>query len=874
MPATSRPTLGLGETLDNQRIMKLVEEALRHSEAEREDFLKQACGSNAGDFEQAWHYVEWEQRMQGFLLDPLIKRDEAELKLAPDELLQERFRIVREVAQGGMGVVYEARDERLGRRIALKCAKAGFGNELPPEVRHATEVSHPNVCKIYEIHTTRIQQQVVDFITMEFLEGETLANRIKRGRIPLDQAVTIARQLAAGLAEAHHNGVIHGDIKSNNVVLTKSNDGAVRAVITDFGLARMQGAAKKGVWGTPGYMAPELWMGEPPSVASDIYALGIVFYEMATGEMPDRSHTSKANSETLKATPWLEVARQKAPRVSAYWDRILGRCLEPDPKKRYAGTDDLVKALEPRHQARNLLLGAGALAAVIATGVITYSNATAPAETVRLAVVRDGLPVPDDELGRLTGTKKIGFVSLGQGKLDGATHLLKVSTSERTDGTAVHAVLSDEQSQAVVKTWDAVYAPDEWRYVGQALAGVVSAGLHLTPLAENMRVNERAAGWYEKGREAIRKSWTLADGLEDMQKANAADADAAVVWAGLAEAEALMWRSTKDGTWLTKAREAERQSELRSLDTPAGHRAVAALERDAGNYENAEAQMLRAIEIEPTFAENYWQLAEVYRLTGQFDQQLRALKKAVELDPKSYKNQLSLGRFFLYEGRYKEAVARLLAAVKLEPTLSSARASLAEAYTDAGQFEKAVENLNALKNWGSDEHFQLGTILMYQNKDAEAIPELQAAINAGPNEAFWMQLSIAQKRLGLRAQSEESVRQGLSMVEHRLVETPKNADARAFLGYFCARLGQRDRAESETAQALKLGPRQLDVIWMATETYESLKEREKALAILRASAPLEMLEDLKRWPDVAELTADSRFIELTATEAGKKEQQP
>jgi tetratricopeptide (TPR) repeat protein len=293
------------------------------------------------------------------------------------------------------------------------------------------------------------------------------------------------------------------------------------------------------------------------------------------------------------------------------------------------------------------------------------------------------------------------------------------------------------------------------------------------------------------------------------------------------------------------------------------------LERES---ENAEMHLARAIELEPGYSENYSLLADVYERTAQFDRQLRALKKAAELEPRSYKNQFNLGRFYLYQDRYKEAVERLVAAVKLEPTMSDARVALAEAYTDAGQFERAVENLNALATWGDTEHFQMGTILMYQRKEAAAIPELRAAIKVRPDETYWMQLSIAQKRMGLHAQSEESIRQGLKMVEHRLVETPKNGDARAFLGYFCARLGQRDRAESEIAQALKLGPHQLDVIWMATETYEALGEREQALAVLRASAPPEMLDDLKRWPDMAELTADSRFIELTAEEAVKKEQ--
>ncbi len=158
--------------------------------------------------------------------------------LQPGELLADRFRIVREVAQGGMGIVYEAQDERLGRRIALKCAKSGFHKRLPPEVRHASEISHPNVCKIFEIHTASTSGGEIDFLTMEFLDGETLAARLSRGRLPEAEARAIARQICAGLAEAHRNRVVHGDLKSNNVILTEDADGGVRAVITDFGLAR------------------------------------------------------------------------------------------------------------------------------------------------------------------------------------------------------------------------------------------------------------------------------------------------------------------------------------------------------------------------------------------------------------------------------------------------------------------------------------------------------------------------------------------------------------------------------------------------------------------------------------------------------------
>jgi len=233
--------------------------------------------------------------MEGFLLDPLCRPLAIQHRLETGDLLDGRFRIVRELAQGGMGIVYEAVDERLGKRIALKCAKAGFHNRLSPEVRHASEISHPNVCRIFEIHTASTSHGEIDFFTMEFLDGETLTARLRRGRLPEAEADAIAMQLCQGLAEAHRHRVVHGDLKSNNVILTRGADGGVRAVITDFGLARgslpqvdasdapTAGSSEAG--GTPGYMAPELSKGGKPTAASDVYALGVILCELSTGSV-------------------------------------------------------------------------------------------------------------------------------------------------------------------------------------------------------------------------------------------------------------------------------------------------------------------------------------------------------------------------------------------------------------------------------------------------------------------------------------------------------------------------------------------------------------------------------------------------------------
>ena len=444
---------------DDDLVMNLVERVLARSPEEREAFLQSTCSRDTDLFSEVWQYVQWEQRMGGFLLDPIYPSAPPEQPFEPGDLLDERFRIVREVARGGMGIVYEAMDEKLERRIALKCGKAGFRKHLPPEVRHATEISHPNVCKIFEIHTTASSQGKIDFLTMEFLEGESLTERLRRGLLSERQARNIAQQLCAGLAEAHRNGVIHGDLKSNNVILTTAADGTVRAVITDFGLAsRPQatepapGSAERA--GTPDYMAPELWKGQEPSVASDIYALGIILYELAAGRLPKRPGGSSPGASLEERLTW------KPSPVNPKWDHVLARCLDPDPARRFPSAGAVSQALAPSRSRKWFLAAAAGVVLAVVSSVVAYQRAKAPREKVQLAM----LPLVADQstvatadqvfratavqLGRLKGNARVKLTFIPSSKilqdhvdtaekarsLLGATHVLRGTVEKQEQG--------------------------------------------------------------------------------------------------------------------------------------------------------------------------------------------------------------------------------------------------------------------------------------------------------------------------------------------------------------------------------------------------------------------------------------------------------
>jgi hypothetical protein len=199
----------------DERLMAAVWTALQRPPPEREECLRLACGKDAELFREALTMVKEEEKMGSFLLHPMVALKEFQRPFQAGEIILERFEIVREIGEGGMGIVYEAFDRKRGLRIAVKAAKPGFQRLLSPELEGALSVRHPNVCLVNDIYTIDTHAGQLDFLTMELLEGETLSAYLKaRGKLPEWEAVLIARQLCAGLSEAHRKGIIHRDLKS------------------------------------------------------------------------------------------------------------------------------------------------------------------------------------------------------------------------------------------------------------------------------------------------------------------------------------------------------------------------------------------------------------------------------------------------------------------------------------------------------------------------------------------------------------------------------------------------------------------------------------------------------------------------------------
>ena len=284
------------------------------------------------------------------------------------------YRIESLLGQGGMGQVFRATDTRLSRRVAIKICKEGFIDRFEQEARSIAVISHPNVCTLYDVGP--------NYLVMELVEGETLAARLKRGKLSISETIRFGAQIAEALAVAHAQGIIHRDLKPANVMLTKAG-----VKVLDFGLAKSTAdpslTAAGGVMGTPAYIAPERFEGKEADARSDIYGLGLVLAEMATG---------KRSSTPEDLPPGL--------------DRVVKRCLETDPDERWQSARDLkweldsialAPAAAPSRPRKALLAGALGVAVLLLSGItVLYFRGQSPIQPV----ARVNLLLPEKSIVR------------------------------------------------------------------------------------------------------------------------------------------------------------------------------------------------------------------------------------------------------------------------------------------------------------------------------------------------------------------------------------------------------------------------------------------------------------------------------------------
>ena len=388
----------------------------------------------------------------------------------PGDLLCNRFRIVRFIARGGMGELFEAEDTTLGERVALKIIRADIARDgraaqrFRREVQLARKVTHPNICRIFDLFEhvdggAPAGTTPIAFVTMELLHGETLLDRLRRrGAFDATEALPIVRHMCAALAAAHEAGIIHRDFKSSNVIiLDREGSQGLRAVVTDFGLAHQLGEARGSdenvltmtgdLVGTPDYIAPEQVEGAALTPATDIYALGVVLYEMTTGQRPFNADTPMASVLQRMVGPPKKTPRQLNPKVPPVWDRAIMRCLARTPADRFRDAMAVVEALEPADElapaasSKQWLAIAGAVVGLIAALgatalIVSRRSAANPAAESSIAAAGAAIQPPR------TAVAVLGFRNLG-GRADAdwlSTALAEMLTTELGAGERLRTV--------------------------------------------------------------------------------------------------------------------------------------------------------------------------------------------------------------------------------------------------------------------------------------------------------------------------------------------------------------------------------------------------------------------------------------------------
>ena len=749
------------------------------------------------------------------------------------EVVAFRFRIVRFLAKGGMGELYEAEDLELRERVALKTILSHISADersivrFKREVHLARQVTHPNVCRIYDVFRHRSAAAGADnasdevvFLAMELLHGETLADKLQRdGRLSTAEILPVVRQMAAGLTAAHGVGVVHRDFKSHNVMLVKTARAKdeTRVVVTDFGLAwrsaldestalSLDMSAETEIVGTPAYMAPEQVEGGSVTPATDVYALGVVIYEMVTGVWPFDGETPlKIAIKRLHEPP--PSPRVHAPDMDPLWEKTILRCLARRPEERFANAAEVVSALEggtepaPAPRARQWLTPGkwSALALVIlatlAAGYVGYARYAAggrPEGITSLAVLplKNGGNDPEQDylsdgisealinrLSQLPGLKVVANSSSSRYKGQDAdlkevaraldvAGILAGRVSQRGDSVSISVELIDGRDRTQV--WGAQYvrntadlfevSADISRDVAKKLQVGTAAGPPQSVATLEVR-NPVAYELLLKGHFHRAKGRT-----EDRQKAGeyfvraiAADPGYALAYADLSD----IYRSLANSglvdpkEYLPKAREAAQRALKLDEGLADGHYALANLMTYSWEWADAEREYKRAIELNPNLALAHRWYATYLRLMGRHEQAISEITRARDLDPLSPGVNATVGYVLTSARRYDQAILALNKAIELDRAYPYTYLFFGHTYAAQGKYGEAVAAYTKAVEFGLDTsptQVYLGAAAAHAGDRPRALAVL-GRLRSGKERSSPAELAILLTALGEREQA-------------------------------------------------------------------------------------------------------------------------
>lgn len=698
-----------------RQVKALLLDALEMPAAAREAFLAGACGDDVALRAEVEALLVHESN-DGFLETPAVRLMSANVDAAPSDpetdprlgAVVDQYRVISRLGAGGMGVVYLAEDTRLGRRVALKFLHTdrSVGDESERFVREARAIAsldHPNICTLYGIHHTTDRHM---FLAMAYYEGETLKQRLARGRPPLAASLDIARQIAGGLAAAHAAGVVHRDVKPANVMLC----GALVKVL-DFGIAKVADQAALTLLGTAlgtaAYMAPEQAEGRAVDYRADIWALGAVVYEMVTGRLPfeARGFASLVAGATGPPRP-----RSIRPDVPADLEACVLRALTLDPGQRFSSMTEFASALEAiqRRYASAITVFVTPSGAPSTTGGDPLSEAVGEIFADTLSSVAS--------LRVVAAAPAFGSVSLfGSGDTGAMTRA--------TDQTvSLHCGLAQQRLVLTARMTDATgWLLDEWRLEGDPLdlpsmiARIVrgiatAAGVGLSVSEQRLVSAVRSftsAGYlaYIEGRRqlSIGTATGYETALRRFDEARIAGPSDALPYAGIVEAcVGLIDVACASDRAPLAARASQAADVARRLDANGIEVRFALAEcayRLDWALDVAEERLRELTSVHPGHWRAGLRLAECLIASGQFAEGTTTALAVAERRPRSGPTLLRAGRVLYFARAYDHAVRVLEAASALPLPPAVAPLDLALALTKTGQAERiGIEAHRALSS--------------------------------------------------------------------------------------------------------------------------------------------------------------------------------
>jgi len=665
------------------------------------------------------------------------------------------YRVLESIGGGGMGVVYRAYDSRLERDVAIKVLPPGTLNDEAARKRFRTEAlalsrfNHPNIATVYDFDTV----EGTDFIAMELVKGITLAEKARSGPMGEDDVLAAGLQISQALEEAHEHGVIHRDLKPANVMLT----GKGQVKVLDFGLAKQCAAVsdatasasltQQGVVGTLPYMAPEQLRGEKLDARCDIYALGTVLYETATGRRPFDDQLPTALSDSILHQPPPPPGRIN-PRISPRLEEIVLKCLEKAPANRYQSAKELSvdlrrltssPSITPARAARGAgrrwwyagglpliaLLVAAALypqlrarfSAPVASGKIE-SLAVLPLENLSRdpdqEYFADGMTEAlTTDLSRISALRVISRTSAMHYKGTAKT-LPEIGRELRVDAVVEGSV--EKSGNRVRITAQLIEAPTDrhlWadsyeRDLGDVLAlqddvsrtiareiRVTLTPQEQTRMTTSRSVKPEAYEAYLRGRFhlAKRSAQEIEQAIASFQKAVDLDPTYAPAYAGLGQSySTLPWYGAIAPAEAQPKAEAAALKAL-ELDSglPEGHIALAMIRLQQWDRAGADAELQRAIQLAPGNAEAHYYRGLQYLSPGsRFDEAVVEMTRALDLDPLSLIININLCQVYIYARRYDEAITQCRKTLELDERFARAHSILGAAYEQKGMYKEAI----------------------------------------------------------------------------------------------------------------------------------------------------------------------------------------